>query len=159
MNLPEFGVKRPITNLMIFLGIIIISLYSISRLGIDQMPEIEPPSISVISSYPGANPEDTEIRVTEPLENQLASTPGLEKITSHSMEGVSAITLKFIWGINLDEASNDIRDRIDRTKRFLPDIPEEMDNPFIFKFSQSIHSYSKLIIFKEYKSCTWIISN
>ena len=138
MNLPAFGVKKPVTNLMIFIGIIIISIYSMTRLGIDQMPEIEPPSISVISSYPGANPEDVEIRVTEPLENQLASTPGLEKITSRSMEGVSAITLKFIWGINLDEASNDIRDRIDRTKRLLPDIPDEMDNPFIFKFNTSM---------------------
>lgn len=138
MNLAEFGVQRPITNLMIFCGIIIISLYSLTRLGIDQMPEIEPPSISVISSYPGANPEDTETRVTEPLENQLASTPGLEKITSRSMEGVSVITLKFLWGINLDEASNDIRDRIDRTKRLLPDIPDEMDNPYLFKFNTAM---------------------
>lgn len=138
MNLAEFGVKRPVTNLMIFCGIIIISLYSMSRLGVDQMPEIEPPSISVISSYPGASPEDTEIRVTEPLENQLASTPGVEKITSRSMQGASVITLKFIWGINLDEASNDIRDRIDRTKRLLPDIPEEMDNPYIFKFNTAM---------------------
>ncbi|MDD5483709.1 MAG: efflux RND transporter permease subunit [Kiritimatiellae bacterium] len=138
MNLPEFGVKRPITNLMIFIGIIIISLYSITRLGVDLMPEIEPPSISVISTYSGASPEDVEIRVTEPLENQLASTPGVEKITSRSLEGVSAITLKFIWGINLDEASNDIRDRIDRAKRLLPDIPDEMDNPFIFKFNTAM---------------------
>lgn len=138
MHLAEFGVKRPITNLMIFCGIIIISLYSLSRLGIDRMPEIEPPSISVISTYPGANPEDTEIRVTEPLENELASTPGLEKITSRSMEGLSVITLKFIWGINLDEASNDIRDRIDRAKRLLPDIPEEMDNPYLFKFNTAM---------------------
>jgi len=138
MNLAEFGVKRPITNLMIFCGIIIISLYSLTRLGVDQMPEIEPPAISVISSYPGASPEDTEIRVTEPLENQLASTPGVEKITSRSMEGVSVITLKFLWGINLDEASNDIRDRIDRTKRLLPDIPEEMDNPYLFKFNTAM---------------------
>lgn len=138
MNLPEFGVKRPTTNLMIFFGIIIISLYSLTRLGVDMMPEIEPPSISVISSYPGASPEDVEIRVTEPLENQLASTPGVEKITSRSLEGVSVISLKFIWGINLDEASNDIRDRIDRTKRFLPDIPEEMDNPYLFKFNTAM---------------------
>ena len=138
MHLAEFGVKRPVTNLMIFLGIIIIALYSLTRLGVDRMPEIEPPSISVISSYPGANPEDTEIRVTEPLENQLASTPGLEKITSRSLEGLSVITLKFIWGINLDEASNDIRDRIDRAKRLLPDIPEEMDNPYLFKFNTAM---------------------
>ncbi len=138
MNLPEFGVKKPVTNLMIFSSIIIIAFYSLTRLGIDIMPEIEPPVVSVISSYPGASPEDVEIKVTEPLENQLATTPGLEKITSRSLEGISVISLKFKWGTNLDAASNDIRDRIDLTKRFLPDIPEEMDNPFIFKFNTAM---------------------
>jgi len=138
MNFPEFGVKKPVTNLMIFSAIIIIAFYSLTRLGIDMMPEIEPPAITVIASYPGASSEDVEIKVTEPLENQLATTPGLEKITSRSMEGASVITLKFIWGTNLDEASNDIRDRIELTKRFLPDIPDEMDNPFIFKFNTAM---------------------
>ncbi len=135
MNLPEFGVKKPVTNLMIFSAIIIIALYSLTRLGIDQMPEIEPPAITVISSYPGASSEDVETKVTEPLENQLSTTPGIEKITSRSIEGVSLITLKFKWGTNLDEASNDIRDRIELTKQLLPDIPDEMSNPFIFKFN------------------------
>jgi len=135
MSLPEFGVKKPVTNLMIFLAIIILALYSLSRLGIDMMPEIEPPSISVISAYPGAGPEDVEVNVTEELENQLGTTPGLEKITSNSSEGSSVITLKFIWGTNLDEASNDVRDRIELAKRFMPDIPDEMENPFIFKFN------------------------
>jgi HAE1 family hydrophobic/amphiphilic exporter-1 len=135
MNLPEFGVKRPITNLMIFFSIIILAAYSLTRLGIDLMPEIEPPIISIISTYPGASSEDVEIKVTDPLENQLATTPGVEKITSRSLEGVSVISLKFIWGTNLDEASNDIRDRIELAKRALPDIPDEMENPFIFKFN------------------------
>ncbi|MCM8783717.1 MAG: efflux RND transporter permease subunit [Candidatus Omnitrophica bacterium] len=138
MKLPEFGVKRPVTNLMIFAGIIILAIYSLSRLGVDQMPEIEPPVISVISAYPGASPEDVEIKVTEPLENQLATTPGIEKITSISAEGVSVITLKFAWGTNLDNASNDIRDRIELAKRSLPDIPDEMENPFIFKFNTAM---------------------
>ncbi|MFA5286702.1 MAG: efflux RND transporter permease subunit, partial [Candidatus Omnitrophota bacterium] len=137
MNLPEFGVKKPVTNLMIFSAILILAFYSISRLGIDNLPEIESPSISVISTYPGASPEDVEIKVTEELENQLATTPGLEKITSTSSEGASIITLKFLWGTNLDEASNDVRDRIDLAKRYLPDIPAEMDNPYIFKFNTS----------------------
>ncbi|MDD2688618.1 MAG: efflux RND transporter permease subunit [Candidatus Omnitrophica bacterium] len=138
MNLPEFGVKRPVTNIMIFSAIIILALYSLTRLGIDSMPEIEPPAISVISTYAGASPEDVEIKVSEPLENQLATTPGLEKITSRSLEGLSVLTLKFIWGTNLDEASNDIRDRIEQTKRYLPDIPDEMDTPFIFKFNTAM---------------------
>ncbi|MBL7151352.1 MAG: efflux RND transporter permease subunit [Candidatus Omnitrophica bacterium] len=135
MSLPEFGVKKPVTNLMIFCVILILAFYSLSRLGIDLFPEIEPPSISVISEYPGASPEDVEIKVTEELENQLGTTPGLEKITSFSSEGTSVITLKFIWGTDLDEASNDIRDRIELAKRSLPDIPDEMENPFIFKFN------------------------
>lgn len=138
MNLPEFGVKRPVTNIMIFSAIIILALYSLTRLGIDSMPEIEPPAISVISAYEGASPEDVEIKVTEPLENQLATTPGLEKITSRSLEGISVVTLKFTWGTNLDEASNDIRDRIELAKRYLPDIPDEMDTPFIFKFNTAM---------------------
>ena len=138
MNLPEFGVKKPVTNLMIFSAILILAFYSLSRLGIDMMPEIEPPVITVVSSYPGASPEDVEIKVTEPLENQLATTPGLDKLTSRSLEGASLISLKFKWGTNLDEASNDIRDRIELSKRFLPDIPDEMDTPFIFKFNTAM---------------------
>ncbi|MCM8757478.1 MAG: efflux RND transporter permease subunit [Candidatus Omnitrophica bacterium] len=138
MNLPEFGVKRPITNLMIFLGILVIAFYCLTHLGVDLMPEIEPPVISVISSYPGASPEDVEIKVTEVLENQLATTPGLEKITSRSLEGVSVVSLKFSWGTNLDSASNDIRDRIELAKRFLPTIPDEMENPYIFKFNTAL---------------------
>jgi len=135
VRLPEFGVRKPVTNLMIFSAIIILALYSFTRIGIDSMPKIEPPVITVISAYPGASPEDVEIKVTEPLENQLATTPGLEKITSQSTEGTSLISLKFVWGTNLDAASNDVRDRLELAKRFLPDIPDEMDNPFIFKFS------------------------
>ncbi|HOY10624.1 MAG TPA: efflux RND transporter permease subunit, partial [Candidatus Omnitrophota bacterium] len=135
MNLPEFGVKRPVTNLMIFSAIIVLALYSLTRLGIDNMPKIEPPVISIISSYPGANPEDVEAKVTEPLENQLATTPGLEKITSKSSDGLSVISLKFDWSTDLNTASNDIRDRIDLAKQFLPDIPDEMENPIIFKFN------------------------
>ncbi|MCM8832037.1 MAG: efflux RND transporter permease subunit [Candidatus Omnitrophica bacterium] len=138
MNLVTFGVKRPITTLMIFLSILVVSLYCLSRVGIDLMPEIEPPVISVVSSYRGSSPEDVETKVTEVLENQLATTPGLEKITSRSYEGVSVINLQFAWGTNLDTATNDVRDRIELAKRFLPDIPEEMDNPFIFKFNTAM---------------------
>ncbi|MCX6340476.1 MAG: efflux RND transporter permease subunit [Candidatus Aureabacteria bacterium] len=138
MSLPEFGVRKPVTNLMIFSGIIVIALYSLMNLGVDLMPEIEPPAITVISTYSGANPEDVETKVTEPLENQLATTPGLDKIFARCLEGLSLITLKFNWGTNLDEASNDIRDRIDRAKKYLPDIPDEMDEPSIFKFNTAM---------------------
>ncbi|MDD5645060.1 MAG: efflux RND transporter permease subunit, partial [bacterium] len=135
MNLPEFGVKRPVTNIMIFFAIIIIALYSVSRIGVDLFPEIESPVISVIATYPGASPQDVETNVIEPLENQLGTTPELDRMTAKCMEGVGALSLKFNWGTDLNEASNDIRDRIELAKRYLPDIPDEMENPFIFKFN------------------------
>jgi CzcA family heavy metal efflux pump len=138
MSLPEFGVKRPVTNLMIFTGLIIISIYGLYKLGVDLMPEVEPPMITVVASYPGASPEDVETNVVEPLENQLATTPGLDKIYSNCSEGAASVTLQFLWGTDLSEASNDIRDRIEMAKRFLPDIPDEMDNPYIFKFNTTM---------------------
>ncbi len=64
MRLPEFGVKKPVTNLMIFSSIIVLAVYSLTRIGIDSMPKIEPPVITVISAYPGASPEDVENKVT-----------------------------------------------------------------------------------------------
>ncbi|MFH1406451.1 MAG: efflux RND transporter permease subunit, partial [Candidatus Omnitrophota bacterium] len=138
MRLPEFGVKYPITNLMIFAAVLVISLFSLTRLGIDLMPEIEPPAISVITVCPGASPEDVETRVTRVLENQLATTPYLEKLQSRSSEELSIVTVKFLWGTNLDEASNDIRDRIELAKRTLPDIPNEIENPRTFKFNTAL---------------------
>ncbi len=62
MRLPEFGVRKPVTNLMIFSSIIVLAMYSFTRIGIDSMPKIEPPVITVISAYPGASPD--EIRST-----------------------------------------------------------------------------------------------
>ena len=87
--MPDHGVKRPVTNLMIFFSIIVLAGYSLTRLGIDNMPKIEPPVITVISAYPGANPQDVEAKVSEVLENQLATTPGIEKMTSKSVDGLS----------------------------------------------------------------------
>ncbi|MCX7926604.1 MAG: efflux RND transporter permease subunit [Candidatus Omnitrophica bacterium] len=135
MRLADFAVKRPVTTAMIFIAVIVMSGYSFTRLGLDLFPVIEPPAISVITSYYGAGPEEVETKVTEPLENALAITPGLEKITSRSLEGISVIQLQFKWGTNVDEATNDVRDRIDQAKPSLPDIPDEISNPFIFKFN------------------------
>ena len=132
MRLPEFGVKFPVTNIMIFSAIIVLGLFSLSRLPIDLMPEIEPPSISVLTVYEGAGAEDVENKVTEVVENNLATISNLDKLTSRSMEGLSVVTCRFNWGTNLDEASNDIRDKLEFAKRSLPD---EIETPIVFKFN------------------------
>jgi len=135
MHLPEFGVKFPVTNAMIFFAILVLGIVSLSRLPIDLMPEIEPPNISVITVYEGASAEDVETKVTEVIENNLATVSNLDKITSRSMEGISMVTCRFNWGTNLDEASNDVRDKLEFAKRLLP---EEIDTPIVFKFNTAL---------------------
>src|SRR3989338_3998404 len=132
MRLPEFGVRFPVTNAMIFLTVLVLGLVSLNKLPIDLMPEIEPPNISVITVYEGANAEDVETKVTEVVENNLAIISNLDKLTSRSLEGLSVVSCRFKWGVNLDEASNDIRDRLEFAKRSLPD---EIETPIVFKFN------------------------
>ena len=132
MRLPEFGVRFPVTNAMIFLTVLVLGLVSLNKLPIDLMPEIEPPAISVITVYEGANAEDVETKVTEVVENNLAIISNLDKLTSRSLEGLSVVSCRFKWGVNLDEASNDIRDRLEFAKRSLPD---EIETPIVFKFN------------------------
>ncbi|MEK7449737.1 MAG: efflux RND transporter permease subunit, partial [Planctomycetota bacterium] len=135
MLLPEFGVKRPVTNLMIFLAAIMMGLVSIYFLPIDLMPRIEPPSISVITVYPGASAEDVETKITMPMENDLSIVTNLNELVSFSKENTSVVTCKFEWGTDLDEASNNIRTRLEFTKLKLPDDAQE---PMIIKFNTSM---------------------
>ena len=91
MRLPEFGVKFPVTNIMIFFAVLVIGLVSLGKLSIDLMPEIEPPVISVLTVYEGASAEDVEAKITEVIENNLAIVSNLDKLTSRSMEGLSMV--------------------------------------------------------------------
>lgn len=132
MTLPDISVRRPITTLMLFAAILIIGLVSYQRLPIDLFPEIEPPVISVLVQYPGASAQDVELNVTKKVESGLGSVSELKSMRSTSIDGISVTTLEFEFGTNLDEASNNIRDALEFVKRQLPD---DTENPFIFKFS------------------------
>ncbi len=135
MKLPETGVKRPVTTAMLFVAILILGVVSLTMLAVDLMPEIEPPSISVITSWYGASAEDVETKVTRVIENNLSTINNLDELRSTTKEGLSVVTCKFNWGTNLDEASNDIRDKLEFAKRLLSDDVEE---PIIFKFNTSM---------------------
>jgi HAE1 family hydrophobic/amphiphilic exporter-1 len=135
MTFPEFGVKRPVTNLMIFIAAIVLGLFSLYFLPIDLMPKIEPPSITVITVYPGAAAEDVETKITQPIENDLSIVSNLDELVSFSQESISTVTCKFGWGENLDEAANNIRDRLEFTKKKLP---EDSQQPMIIKFDTSM---------------------
>ena len=134
MRLPELSVRRPVTVAMAFLAIFLIGLVSMSKLPIDLMPEIEPPAITVITSYPGASARDVELKITKYVENDLSIINNLKKLNSKSKENLSLVTCQFDYGTNLDEAANDIRDRLEFTKF---DLPDDAEDPILFKFDTS----------------------
>ncbi len=132
MKLYESSVKKPITTSLIFIAIIVLGLFSLSKLSIDQMPEIEMNTAIVLVTYPGASAEDVENNVVKPLESALSTVSDLKKLTSTSKENTAIVSVEFNWGIDLDAAVNDMRDKIEMIKSFLPD---GCSNPMILKLS------------------------
>ncbi len=130
MSLYQTAVKRPITTILIFLGIAIFGLFSLTRLSIDLYPNIETNSIMVMTTYSGASAEDIETNVTRPLENTLNGVSDLKHITSDSKENVSIITLEFEYGTDIDVATNDVRDKLDQVTT----LPDGANKPVLFKF-------------------------
>ena len=135
MSIYSSSVKRPVTTILIFVALMVIGLYSLSRLPVDLYPEIELPFITVMTTYPGASASDIESNVTRPLENNLNSVSNLKELTSTSSDGLSVIFLSFEYGSNLDEAMNDIRSNLNSVTRYLP---EGSEDPTIIKFNSSM---------------------
>ena len=132
MSLYEGAVKRPIMTTLCFVAVAIFGLFSLRNLPIDLLPDIETNTIMVMTSYPGASASDIENNVTRPLENVLNAVENLKHITSRSSENMSMITLEFEFGKDIDVLTNDVRDKLDMVTSMLPD---EVNNPIIFKFS------------------------
>ncbi len=134
MKLPEFSVRRKVTASMIAMILVVVGLIAFSRLGLDLFPDLEYPTVSVITTYRGASSEDIEKTITEPLEQVVSSVSGVKKVTSQSSEGVSVLMVEFEWGTNLDFAAQDIRDQIGLYRNFLP---TNASNPLVVKFNLS----------------------
>ena len=135
MSLYEGAVKKPIMTSLSFLAIVIFGLFSLSRLPVDLYPDIETNTIMVLTAYPGASASDIETNVSRPLENSLNTVSNLKHITSRSSENLSLIQLEFEYGNDINELTNDVRDKLDMVKSQLPDNAE---TPIIFKFSSDM---------------------
>lgn len=131
MNIYKSAVNNPISTILIFVAIAVMGLFSVTRLGIDLMPDIETNAIMVMTAYEGASAEDIENNVTKPLENSLNGVDHLKHITSASKENISVVTLEFEYGTDIDVATNDVRDKLD----MVTTLPDGVTNPIIFKFS------------------------
>ena len=132
MSLYEGAVKRPIMTSLCFLAIIIFGLFSLLKLPIDLYPDVETNTILVFTYYNGASAEDIENNVTRPLENTLNSVEHLKHITSNSRENVSVVTLEFEYGYDINDLTNDVRDKLDMVSNSLP---TNANTPILFKFS------------------------
>ena len=134
MRLPEFSVKQPVATLMLLLALALLGFVSIFRLNIDMLPDIEPPVVSILTTWPGASASDVETEVTKKIEDEVNSVNNLDTLISKSLDNLSVIVCNFNWGANLDAATNDVRDKLELAKRKLP---KDVEQPMLYKFSSA----------------------
>ena len=132
MSIYRKAVNNPVTTALVFIAMAIFGVFSLIKISLDRFPKFDANVIMVMSSYPGASAEDIETNLTKVLENSLNGVSDLKDITSTSKENMSMIILKFIEGVDIDVATNDVRDKLDMVNSVLPD---GASLPFIFKFS------------------------
>ena len=135
MKLPEFGVKRPIAAAMIFVAILVIGVFSLTKLPLDLMPNMEFSSLTVITVYPGASAIEVEEQVSKPLEAVLSSAENLVEIKSISKENVSFIQLRYEWEEDITAAANNARDLLELVKSRMP---SQAYTPIIYKINASM---------------------
>lgn len=121
MNLSALSIKRPVTMIMLTVAMIIFGFVSLPRLAIDLMPELNFPVAVVVTSVDGGSPSEVEKLVTKPIENALGTVADLDSISSVSMQGASQVILFFNWGTDLDQATLNMRDKVDQVRGILPD--------------------------------------
>ncbi|MDR0473925.1 MAG: efflux RND transporter permease subunit [Treponema sp.] len=143
MSLTKTIVSRPTTIFIIFVLLIMLGVFAFINLPIDLMPEINPPYLVVITSYPGAGPEEVERSICRVLEAALSSVSSLEKITSTSNKGSGMVILEFTYGTDLADASNSVRDALERIRNYMP---VGADTPMIFKFDPSMIPIMSLMV-------------
>ena len=135
MSIYKTAIEKPVTTALIFVAVIVIGLFSLSKLPIDQFPEMDPPYITVMTTYAGASASEIETNVTKIIENSLTSVDGLKELTSSSRDNMSVVSLELEWGADRDEAANDIRSYIDMIKS---NLPEGCSSPVMFKLNSSL---------------------
>lgn len=131
MSLPALSVRRPVLVSMVALIVIVLGMVSYRQLKIDLLPEIELPTLSVRTDFPGASPEVMEMLVTRILEEIIATTPGIVELTSTSSEGESRINVVFGWGTDIDQAAVDLQATIEDE---ISELPEDVMRPRVSKF-------------------------
>lgn len=132
MKLPDISVRRPVTTIMVFLGVLLLGFISWTRLPQELFPPINYPQITVATTYEGAAPEEIETLVTKIIEEAVGTVNNVKRISSTSREGLSLVMAEFNWGTDMDFAALDVREKIDLIKERLP---RESEEPIVMKFN------------------------
>lgn len=134
MSIYKKAILKPITTGLVFVAVIVMGLFSLLRLPIDQFPQMDPPYVTIMTTYPGANASEIETNISKILENALNSVDGLKNLFSTSKDNLSIITLEFEWGTNIDDVMNDIRSYVDLV---YDNMPDGVSRPMILKLNSS----------------------
>lgn len=130
MSLPEFCIRRPIFAVMLNLLIVLFGVVGLLRLPVRELPDVDPPIVTITTVYRGASAEVMESEVTERIEQEVNTIPGIRTLSSVSREAVSIITVRFNLDRDVDIAAQDVRDRLARARQFLP---PEIEEPIVAK--------------------------
>jgi multidrug efflux pump len=130
MSLTSISIRRPVLSTVFVIVIVLFGLIGMTYLGVREFPSVDPPIISVRTSYPGANSDVIETQITEPLEQAINAVPGIRTLTSVSRQGGSNITVEFELSVDMETAANDVRDKVAQAQRRLP---RDVDPPIVSK--------------------------
>lgn len=134
MPLAKLAVRQPVFISMVLLALVVIGTISYVQMGVDMMPNVEFPVAAVITPFPGAGPEEVETLITKPVEESLSTISGLDTIMATSSEGMSQVIVQFVIGRNIQDAVQEVRERIERLR---PSLPDGSLTPQILRFDPS----------------------
>jgi hydrophobe/amphiphile efflux-1 (HAE1) family protein len=130
MTLSEISIKRPVLAIVFSIAIVLFGIVGLLTLGVREYPSVDPPVVTVTTNYSGANADIIESQITEPIEETVNSVPGIKTLSSISTDGRSTVTVEFTTDIDLNDAANDVRDKVSQAIRLLP---PDADPPIVSK--------------------------
>lgn len=154
MKLTKFSIKRPVFTMVSMILFLLLGAISLTNIPLKLMPDIDPPIGAVVTSYPNAGPQEVLDKVSRPLEGSLATVPGLNNISSISMEGASMTILEFSWATSIDDVENDIINRMNQAP-----LPSEADSPRFLKFDPSQFPIIQLTLSSDEENFNELVSD
>ncbi|MCC6729890.1 MAG: efflux RND transporter permease subunit [Chthonomonadales bacterium] len=136
MNIARFSVTRPVAVTMRIAALVLLGAICATRLPVDMLPKVTLPTVAVITTWPNVAPEEIEAQVVRPIERAVSSVPGLYEVSSSSSEGSAFVRVQFQWGVDIDAASVDVLQQVERARRQFPTDPT-LQNPIVVKFDPS----------------------